>query len=69
MHPYLTILDISARWGVSKSVVYQLVAAGRLPALRIGAARGTIRVKVEAVEAFERDSARVEPLKRGRRGG
>lgn len=58
MNNYLTVKALSERWGVSKSVVYQMVTDGLLPALRIGTGRGTIRVKEQDVVAFERERRR-----------
>lgn len=55
---YLTVKALSERWGVSKSVVYQMVTDGILPAIRIGTGRGTIRVNETDVAAFERDRRR-----------
>lgn len=55
---YLTVKTLSERWGVSRSVVYQMVNDGLLPALRIGTGRGTIRVKEQDVVAFERERRR-----------
>ncbi len=58
MSNYLTVKDLSERWGVSKSVVYQMVNDGLLPALRIGIGRGTIRLKEEDVLSFELERRR-----------
>lgn len=41
---YLTVLQVARRWGVSRSVVYALVAGGALPSARVGLGRGTIRI-------------------------
>jgi excisionase family DNA binding protein len=54
----LTVKQVAARWGVAKSTVYALVAAGRLPATRYGLGRGTIRISEEAVEKYERERER-----------
>ena len=53
MPPY-TVKELALRWGVSRSVVYAMVASGALPATRIGVGRGTIRVSEEDVTEFER---------------
>ena len=38
-----TVADLAKQFSVSQSLVYQLVDAGKLPFIRIGNGRGTIR--------------------------
>jgi excisionase family DNA binding protein len=54
----LSVKQIAARWSVSRSNVYALITAGRLPHLRVGLGRGTIRVRESDVEAYERERGR-----------
>ncbi|MBX9583227.1 MAG: helix-turn-helix domain-containing protein [Gemmataceae bacterium] len=58
MTSYLTVKAVAARWGVAKSTVYSLVASGRMPSVRFGVGRGTIRLKEEDVVAFEQQHRR-----------
>lgn len=58
MTRYLTVKAVAERWGVSKSVVYQMVSDGLLPCIRLGTGRGTIRLKEDDVAAFEKDRRR-----------
>lgn len=53
MTRYLTVKAVAARWGVSRSAVYQMVADGLLPSVRFGTGRGTIRLKEEDVILWE----------------
>ena len=41
----LTVKQAASRLGVSKSLIYQLCALGKLPHYRVGIGRGTIRVE------------------------
>ena len=45
---------------VSPSLVYALVAAGRLPAVRMGTGRGTIRLEEDDVRRYL-EATRVRP--------
>lgn len=51
---YLTVRQVAERLGVSRSVIYACIAAGRLPHIRVGLGRGTIRVKEGDVDEFEK---------------
>jgi excisionase family DNA binding protein len=48
----LSVRDVAARLGVSPSLVYALVSAGRIRHERHGMGRGVIRVTPEAVEEY-----------------
>ena len=48
----LTINDVAAWLNVSRSLVYQLVEAKKIPVCRIGNGRGTIRFRHEDVEEY-----------------
>lgn len=48
----LTVEEAARRLAVSRALAYQLIAAGRLPSVRIGRLR---RVPVAALEAFARE--------------
>jgi excisionase family DNA binding protein len=50
----LTVKQLAARWGVSRSAVYALVAAGEIPHVRVGLGRGTIRVAQEDADEYEK---------------
>lgn len=53
MNPkYFSPKQLAARWGVSKSVVYSIIASGTIPHVRVGLGRGTIRVKEEDADAY-----------------
>lgn len=47
---YLRVNEICTRWGVGRNTVYNLIAAGKLPAVKI---LGCRRVALKDVEAFE----------------
>ena len=51
-----SVKALAQRWSVSRSVVYAMVTDGRLPSIRIGVGRGTIRIKESDVIAFETDN-------------
>ena len=55
---YLTVRDVAARWGVSRSDVYQLVSNGLLPSVRVGVGRGTIRVREADVGEYLKQCCR-----------
>lgn len=44
------VRELSDRWALSKSKVYDLMDSGIVPSVRIGTSR---RVSIEAVEQFE----------------
>lgn len=46
----LTVKQSATRLGVSKSLVYQLCAAGKLPHYRVGIGRGTIRIEEQDLD-------------------
>ena len=48
----LTVKEVAARLGVSVSTIYSLVAAGELPAHRIGVGRGTLRIRDTAIQSY-----------------
>lgn len=48
----LTVAEVAARLGVSRTCVYSLVESGRLRHYRIGLGRGAIRVSEEDLTAF-----------------
>lgn len=48
----LTVAEVQQRLRVSRACVYTLIQTRRLPSVRIGVGRGTIRVLLEDLEAF-----------------
>ncbi|MBX9623557.1 MAG: helix-turn-helix domain-containing protein [Gemmataceae bacterium] len=58
MNTYLTVKAVAERWGVSRSVVYQMVADGVIPSVRFGTGRGTIRLSLADVARWEEDHRR-----------
>ena len=48
----LSVKQLAANWGVSKSIVYALVQSGELPSFRIGLGRGTIRILESDAEKY-----------------
>lgn len=48
----LTVKMVAEKLNVAESTVYALIQGGRLPALRIGVGRGTIRIREEDLEAY-----------------
>lgn len=47
-----TVKEIADRLRVSQQTVRNLVASGKLPSVRIGNGRGTIRIPNDGVEAY-----------------
>ena len=45
---HLTVREYAAAYGVSAATVYSMCAAGKLPHVRLGAGRGTIRIPEDA---------------------
>lgn len=45
------VRELTTRWGLSRSKVYDLLDSGDVQSVRIGTSR---RVPIEAVEAFEK---------------
>lgn len=54
----LSVKQVAGRWGVSRSIVYALVASGALPHVRVGLGRGTIRVEAEDADRYEQQKKR-----------
>jgi excisionase family DNA binding protein len=48
----LTVSEVARLLRVSQNCVYELVAKGKVPAYRVGARRGTIRIKRDHVHAY-----------------
>ena len=46
---YVSVRDYAAAYGVSVATVYAMCAGGKLPHVRLGAGRGTIRIPDDAV--------------------
>ncbi|GIG38885.1 helix-turn-helix domain-containing protein [Cellulomonas phragmiteti] len=63
---FLTVVEVADLMRVSRMTVYRLVHAGELPAVRVGR---SFRVPQDALDAYLRSSATVEPedLGEGRR--
>ena len=55
---YLSVAQVAIRWGVSRSIVYALVAGGQLPSVRVGLGRGTIRILETDADAYLKKNAR-----------
>ncbi|MGL6094691.1 MAG: helix-turn-helix domain-containing protein [Fimbriiglobus sp.] len=59
---YLTVREVASMWGVSRSIVYALVAHGLLPSVRVGVGRGTIRIRegvaAEYLKKHDRDDVK-----------
>jgi len=55
----LTVKQAAERLGVSRALVYALVAAGKIRHERHGLGRGTIRISDEDLEVY-RQASRVE---------
>lgn len=61
----LTVNDVAQTLSVSNSLVYQLVATGKLPCHRIGTGRGAIRVRRDDLEAFLAECRTQPPVQSG----
>ncbi len=48
----LTVNDAAERLSISTSLVYHLVESGKIAVLRVGNGRGTIRFRVEDIDAY-----------------
>jgi excisionase family DNA binding protein len=46
---YMSVRDYAAAYGVSVATVYAMCATRKLPHVRLGAGRGTIRIPEDAV--------------------
>jgi excisionase family DNA binding protein len=53
----LSVKQAAKRLGVSKSLIYALIASGRLRHYRVGVRRGTIRVEEDALEEVKKVTA------------
>ena len=51
---FRVVPDLTERWSLGRSKIYQLLDSGALPSVKIGASR---RVTREAVEKFEAELA------------
>lgn len=49
----ITVKQAATRLGVSKSLIYQLCAIGKLPHYRVGIGRGTIRIEERDLEVVK----------------
>lgn len=49
----ITVKQAATRLGVSKSLIYQLCAIGKLPHYRVGIGRGTIRIEERDLDAVK----------------
>ena len=56
----MNVRDAAKRLEVSTSMVYALCAQGRLPHVRVGLGRGTIRISEDDVRSFL-ETCRPEP--------
>lgn len=50
---FFRVAEVAARFDVDETTVYRMVKAGRLGAVRIGRGRGTVRIPVESLTAYE----------------
>lgn len=50
---WVSVREYAVAFGVSPATVYGMVAARKLPHVRLGAGRGTIRIPADAVPAAE----------------
>ena len=57
----LSVADVAELLNISQSLVYQIVDAGKIPFLRIGIGRGSIRFQPADVKTYL-DSCRVEKV-------
>jgi excisionase family DNA binding protein len=48
----MKVPEVASRLDVSASMVYALCASGRLPHVRVGLGRGTIRISEEDLKVF-----------------
>lgn len=70
-HPLILKIDQVAHWfQCSPAMIYQMIAEGRLRAIRLGKGQGGLRVRREAAEEFLQQQERggtgkatVKPLK------
>jgi excisionase family DNA binding protein len=71
---FMTVLQFSRRFGVSRSLVYKLIDSGKLPSVRLGSAiriprsaLETPRAEPEAPPAVEKQAPEPSPTPRPRR--
>ncbi|MEZ6033415.1 MAG: helix-turn-helix domain-containing protein [Planctomycetaceae bacterium] len=57
----LNVADVAEQLSISQSLVYQIVDAGKIPFLRIGIGRGSIRFQSADIKTYL-DSCRVEKV-------
>jgi excisionase family DNA binding protein len=58
----MTVKEVARALGVSLATAYNLVHGGKIPAVRVGLGRGTIRVREEDLEAFVAASRITPPV-------
>lgn len=56
----MTVKQVAQQLGISQSLVYGLIAAGKIRHSRFGIGRGTIRITQEALDEYRR-AAEVKP--------
>lgn len=61
----LTVAQVAKRLGCCEHTARQLIKDGKLPAMRVGGRRGTLRVRPDDLAAYERAAAG-SPLPRRR---
>lgn len=58
---FLNVRDYAAAYGVSPATVYAMCSAGKLPHVRLGIGRGTIRISEDAVmQTYEQEKRQHE---------
>jgi len=57
----LTVAEVADALRVGRSTAYQLIDVGKIPSVKIGSGRGTIRVLLEDLRAFVENARRGEP--------
>ncbi len=57
----MTVRQVAKNLEISPSLVYGLIAAGRLKCTRHGIGRGTIRVSEDQVRAYMENAAKAQP--------
>ena len=65
---YLSVKEVSTTLGVSRGCIYELVEKGRLPHVRIGMGRGTIRILSSALEEYLSEAS-PSPSRKAKRFG
>ena len=54
--PLRTVRDLAERLGISLSLAYRLIAQGEFRVVRVGVARGTIRIPESDIDRYLRDN-------------